>query len=106
MSNNCIFCKIVSGEIPTDFVYQSDSVVAFKDINPEAPVHVLIVPKKHTTRYDVFLGRAAHAVAQHTGVATTGYRLIINQGKDAHQEVEHLHMHFLGGKDLGAMIQS
>lgn len=102
--NDCIFCKIASKQIPTNIVWESDDVIAFDDIHPKAPVHVLIVPKKHTESYDVFLGKAAQAVAKAKGVDQSGYRLIVNQGRDAGQEVNHFHMHLLGGESLGPMV--
>ncbi|OPJ63851.1 histidine triad nucleotide-binding protein [Clostridium oryzae] len=106
----CIFCKIVKGEIPSEKVYENDSVYAFKDISPEAPVHVLIIPKKHIksineiTREDseilleVFL--AASKIAEMNGIKEDGYRLVSNCGDRAGQTVKHLHFHFLGGRDL------
>ena len=107
---DCIFCKIIGGEIPTDFVYQDDEVVAFRDISPLAPVHILIVPKKHIgaltdlTETDMpLIGRmvnVANQLAKSEGVAESGYRLAINCGKDGRQFVQHLHMHLLGGKQL------
>ena len=111
---DCIFCKIVEGEIPADVVYRNDKVTAFRDINPKAPVHVLIIPNKHfdpkndlnaedaSVMGDMLL--AAKVVAGSEGVDKTGFRLIINVGPDAGQEVDHLHLHLLGGKRLGAML--
>ena len=111
---DCIFCKIVEGEIPADVVYRNDKVTAFRDINPKAPVHVLIIPNKHidpkddlnaedaSIMGDILL--AAKAVAGSEGVDKTGFRLIINVGPDAGQEVDHLHLHLLGGKRLGPML--
>lgn len=100
--NNCIFCKIARHEIPANIVWESDDIIAFDDIAPKAPVHVLLVPKQHNKR--VFMGDAAEAVAKLKKVDASGYRLIVNQGPDAGQEVDHLHMHLLGGKPLGPMI--
>lgn len=107
---DCIFCKIVKGEIPKDFVYQDEEVVAFKNINPKAPVHILIVSKKHIPSVNeileedqVLIGKmflAVKKVAKDQGVAQSGYRVGINTGKDAGQEVFHLHIHLLAGRQL------
>ncbi|MFY9484070.1 MAG: histidine triad nucleotide-binding protein [Patescibacteria group bacterium] len=102
--SECIFCKIIRQEIPAKIVWESDEILAFDDVNPQAPVHVLIVPKQHTETYTVFLGKTAAEVAKIKGVGESGYRLIVNQGSDAGQEIAHLHMHLLGGKKLGPMI--
>lgn len=107
--SDCIFCKLANGEIPTEFLYEDDNVVAFRDANPQAPVHVLIVPKAHHDNFidDVpaetlaSMERAVKAVAEKTGVAETGFRCIMNTGSAAGQTVMHLHMHVLGGRDLG-----
>ncbi|MFQ5575126.1 MAG: histidine triad nucleotide-binding protein [Terriglobia bacterium] len=113
---DCIFCKIVAGDIETDAVYEDDEVFAFKDIDPKAPVHVLIIPKAHTSapaelgppdcRAAGQMFVAAEKIARETGVGGAGYRLIINQGDDAGQEVEHLHMHLLAGTKLGPMVSA
>jgi histidine triad (HIT) family protein len=112
--NDCIFCKIVKGEIPADIVYRNDKVTAFRDINPKAPVHVLIIPNRHidpkdeleyedvTVMADIFL--AAQAIANSEGVNESGFRLLVNVGADAGQEVDHLHVHLLGGRKLGPML--
>jgi histidine triad (HIT) family protein len=103
--DGCIFCMIASGEIPASIVYENDVVVAFKDLNPQAPVHVLVVPRTHYSGLgdDVpapvlaaLLG-AAPRVAEACGVAASGYRAIVNTGPDAGQTVPHLHLHVLGG---------
>jgi histidine triad (HIT) family protein len=109
-----IFSKIIAGEIPADIVYKDDLVTAFKDINPSAPVHVLIVPNREIeTAADVLpddepaLGRmitVARKIAETMGIAESGYRLIINCKHDGGQEVYHLHMHLVGGKRLGRML--
>lgn len=111
---DCIFCRIARGEISSQIVYQNDKVTAFRDINPKAPVHVLIVPNKHIDpkedlkhedaliMADILL--AAKEVAKLENVAKSGFRLLINAGADAGQEVDHLHMHVFGGKKLGAML--
>lgn len=112
--SSTIFTKIIEGEIPGDIIYRDDKVVAFRDINPQAPVHVLIVPIKEipsvkdaTADDEHILGRLLHVarkIAEQEGVAETGYRLIINNGPHAHQEVFHLHVHLLGGRELGPIL--
>ncbi len=104
---DCIFCKIIAGEIPGDKVYEDDKVFAFRDINPQAPVHVLIVPKKHMDNIMECDGETAAAlveairkVAEIEKVDKTGFRIISNCGKDGAQSVNHLHIHLLGGKAL------
>ncbi len=107
--SDCIFCKIANGEIPSDFVYEDDNVVAFKDLNPQAPVHVLVVPKKHYANIIdgvpaatlESMTKAAHAIALANGLDQSGFRCIMNTGADAGQTVMHLHMHVLGGAKLG-----
>ncbi len=112
--DNCIFCKIAKGEIPSDIVYQDDWVLAFKDIQPAAPVHILVIPKEHiasvneaTPENEQLLGHmyvAAALIAQANGFDESGYRLIVNTNKDAGQEVFHLHMHIMAGRPLGPML--
>lgn len=109
-----IFSKIIAKEIPAQIVYEDDRVTAFKDINPQAPTHVLIIPNKEIpTVNDVapedeaLLGHlfiVARQIAQEQGIAESGYRLIINCRDDGGQEVYHLHMHLLGGRNLGPML--
>lgn len=109
-----IFSKIIAKEIPADIVYEDELVLAFKDISPQAPVHILIVPKKEiATANDVTadderaLGRmflAAAKIASEQGIAEDGYRLMINCNEHGGQEVFHLHMHLLGGRSLGPML--
>lgn len=99
---NCIFCKIARKEVPASIVYEDDEIIAFDDINPRAPVHVLLIPKQHNK--PVFFGDAVAAVARKKKVNGSGFRLIMNRGKDAHQEVDHIHFHLLGGRNLGPMI--
>lgn len=109
-----VFSKIIAGEIPAEIVYQDDRVTAFKDINPVAPVHILIVPNKEIPTVDdalpedeALLGHlfiVAKEVARKLGIAENGYRLIVNCKADGGQEVFHLHMHLLGGKRLGPML--
>lgn len=112
---DCIFCKIANGVIPCKKVWEDENVVAFHDINPQAPVHVLIVPKKHLVTFAdlgpedastmVSMAAAARESAKALGVLESGYRLLVNNGPDAHQEVLHLHMHLFAGRELGWMIR-
>ena len=114
MANETIFSKIVRGEIPSDIVFQDDQVTAFRDINPQAPVHILIIPNKLiptvndvTPEDEKTLGHmftVARQVAEQEGIAEKGYRLLINCGQHGHQEVMHLHMHLLGGRPMGPMV--
>lgn len=109
-----IFSKIIAKEIPSDIVYEDDTILAFKDISPQAPTHILIIPKKEiptvddATEEDVtVLGRlfiVARQIAREQGIAESGYRLIINCRDDGGQEVYHLHMHLIGGHNLGPML--
>ena len=111
---DCLFCKIIKGEIPSTKVYEDEFVYAFKDINPEAPVHILVVPKKHIESVNgiekidenvigkIFL--AIKKIAKEQGIAEKGYRVVSNCGKDAGQTVMHLHFHILGGKELGEKV--
>lgn len=109
-----IFSKIIAKEIPAEIVYEDDLVLAFKDIQPQAPVHVLIIPKKEiptvndvTEEDEVTLGRlftVAAKIAKEQGVDESGYRLMVNVNKDGGQEVFHIHMHLLGGRKLGPML--
>lgn len=111
MSTDCIFCKIIGGQIPATKVYENDHVLAFHDIQPQAPVHVLVIPKQHLVsvndlhaEHSEMLGHvfaAVQHVAQATGIVETGYRTVTNTGKDAGQVVPHLHFHVMGGKSLG-----
>jgi len=114
--NNNIFAKILRGEIPCDRVYESDHALAFKDIAPQAPVHVLVIPKGPYVNMDDFSANATDAeiagffravgdVARQLGVVDKGYRTLANNGPDAHQEVPHLHVHIFAGRDLGGMIR-
>lgn len=108
---NCIFCKIVTREIPADVVYEDDEVMAFNDINPVAPVHVLITPKRHIPAVsslsesdERLVGRiilTAARLAQEKGVSTSGFRVVVNEGRNAGQSVDHLHFHLLGGRAIG-----
>ena len=107
--SDCIFCKIANGEIPSEFLFEDENVVAFRDLNPQAPVHVLVVPKAHPENFVdngpaetlASMEAAVRVVAEKCGVAETGFRCIMNTGAAAGQTVMHLHMHVLGGKPLG-----
>jgi histidine triad (HIT) family protein len=106
----CLFCKIAAGEIPSKKAYEDESVYAFYDIAPQAPVHILVIPKAHiesaqqlTREDDALLGHmfeVARKIATENGLDKTGYRLITNVGADAGQSVPHLHLHLIGGKTL------
>jgi len=108
---DCIFCKIAEGKIPAKVIWQNDELLAFHDISPQAPTHALIIPKTHianlgeaTEDTETLLGRmllAANRVASELGIEKTGYRLVINHGRDGMQTVPHLHIHLLGGRMLG-----
>jgi histidine triad (HIT) family protein len=107
---DCLFCRIVAGEIPAEIVYQDERSVAFRDINAQAPVHVLVIPREHMESLDeagqrdeATLGhilRVAARVANEQGLSETGYRTVINTGAGAGQSVFHLHLHVLGGRQL------
>lgn len=103
----CIFCKIIEGEIPNDTVMESDDFLAFRDIAPSAPVHILVIPKEHISCFQELpasmmagLGEFIQKVASAEGLDESGYRLITNNGADGGQEVGHLHFHLLGGAKL------
>ena len=106
----CLFCRIVAGDIPADIVHSSELAVAFRDLNPQAPVHVLVVPRRHIDNAGVLEAGdaeslagvlvAARRVAEAEGVAERGYRLVFNVGEDASNSVPHLHLHVLGGRRL------
>ncbi|HEY9898266.1 MAG TPA: histidine triad nucleotide-binding protein [Pantanalinema sp.] len=105
--SDCLFCKIVAGAIPAEIVYQDENAVAFRDINPQAPVHVLVIPRAHIPSLAHLSGAACHhmmeavnAVAKEQGIAESGYRVVTNVGRDAQQTVHHLHWHVLGGRAL------
>lgn len=112
--DDCLFCKIVKSEIPSTKVYEDEFVYAFKDINPEAPVHILVIPKKHIESInkiekedEELIGKiftTIKKVAKDQGIAESGYRVVSNCGKDAGQTVMHLHFHILGGKTLGEKV--
>lgn len=108
--DNCIFCKIISGEIPAAKVYEDDMVFCFKDINPVAPTHVLIIPKKHIQSLNHLeeddymliphVYKVAKEIAKEQGILESGYRIVTNCGESAGQSVFHLHFHLIGGKTL------
>ncbi len=111
-----IFAKIIRGEIPCDKVYEDEHVLAFNDINPQTPTHILVIPKGAYISYDDFsqkasdgevaaLVRAAGKIARDAGLDANGYRILANTGRDAHQEVPHFHLHIFAGKNLGRMIK-
>lgn len=110
-----IFAKILRGEIPARKVYEDDWALAFHDINPQAPVHILVIPKGAYVSWDDFSAKASEAeiagyvravgqVARDLGLVAPGYRLLANTGTDSHQEVPHLHMHLFAGRGLGPML--
>ena len=111
MAADCVFCRIVSGEIPGDFVFQDHEIVAFRDIHPVASTHILLVPRVHIGSVqdlrsgdEAFIGRMilrAKALAEQEGVAERGYRLVLNCGAYGGQIVPHLHLHLIGGRKLG-----
>ncbi len=114
MAEECIFCRIVAGELPAEIVYQDDDILAFRDIMPRAPTHVLIIPKTHITsvaeltdRQQKLAGRLvviARNLAKKEGIARKGYRLAINCGPEGGQVVPHLHLHLLGGRQMDARL--
>ena len=114
MDENCLFCKIIKGEIPSNKVYEDEEILAFKDINPVAPIHILVIPKKHIGSLahmekedEIIVGKiygVINKIAEEQGFKENGYRVIVNCGKDAGQEVMHLHFHLLAGKKFGEKI--
>lgn len=109
MAEQCLFCRIVRREIPATIVAETDDMVAFRDITPRAPVHVLVIPKQHVASLNeatdaAQLGKLsllAAEIARAEGIAESGYRTVINTGPDAGQTVFHVHLHLLGGRDMG-----
>jgi histidine triad (HIT) family protein len=107
---DCIFCKIAAGTIPANIVYQNDDVLAFRDLNPQAPTHILVIPKKHiATTNDITAGDAtlignmyltAKHIAKDEGIADSGYRTVMNCNRGAGQTVFHIHLHVLGGRPM------
>lgn len=110
MSDNCLFCKIAAGEIPSAQVYSDEHIVAFRDINPAAPQHILLIPRKHIQSVAALspqdgevMGRlmlAAKQVAEDEGLAESGYRCVLNTGRIGGQTVAHLHLHLLAGRQM------
>jgi len=108
--NSCLFCKIVTRDIPARIVYEDDDVLAFEDISPKAPVHVLLIPKEHFASLnelpegrEALMGKilsVARHIAGERGIAQTGYRIVLNTAKDSGQEVFHIHFHLLGGRKM------
>ena len=111
---DCLFCKIIKGEIPSNKVYEDEEILAFKDINPVAPIHILVIPKKHIDSLvhmekedEIIVGKiygVINKIAEEQGFKENGYRVIVNCGKDAGQEVMHLHFHLLAGAKFGDKI--
>ena len=111
---DCIFCKIIAKEIPSEIVYEDEEILAFKDIAPKAPVHIVVIPKKHIEKIteiekqdEAVIGRiysAINQIAREQGIAEDGFRVIINCGENGGQEVKHIHFHLLGGTKLGMQI--
>ncbi len=110
MSSDCLFCKIINRELPSDIVYEDEEMLAFNDISPQAPTHLLIIPKVHvatvndlTEDHSDLLGKLvlrARTLAHENGIAESGYRLVLNCNGEGGQTVYHLHMHLLGGRQL------
>ena len=112
--NDCIFCKIINGEIPSDKVYEDEEILAFRDITPQMPIHILVIPKKHITSIakleisdERLVGKiftVINTIAHDLGIDKTGFRVISNCGEDAGQTVKHLHFHILAGAKMGEKI--
>lgn len=110
----CIFCKIINKEIPSTIVYEDDEILAFKDIKPQAPVHIVVIPKKHIEKItniekqdEQLIGKiygVINKIAEQQGIAQDGFRVIINCGENGGQEVKHIHFHLLGGTKLNTKI--
>lgn len=108
---DCLFCKIAKGEIESEFIYEDERVVAFADINPQAPTHVLIIPREHIVGPDSIDGgnsdlaghmlAVAAELARDLGIDKSGYRIVFNNGRDGGQTVDHIHLHLMGGRRLG-----
>ncbi len=113
MTNDCIFCRVIRGELPSRRVWEDESTLAIHDIHPKAPVHILVLPKLHidnlsdtTERDEKVLGRllsAVRTVAEKIGIAQSGYKLVLNNGRDGGQIVPHLHIHVLGGQNVAGV---
>lgn len=112
--DDCIFCKIIKREIPSSIVYEDNEIIAFRDVNPQAPIHILVIPKKHISSLvdlkeedEMVVGRiytVINKIAEQEEIDKKGFRVIVNCGEDGGQEVKHLHFHILGGKKLGVKI--
>ncbi len=112
--DDCIFCKIINGKIPSNKVYEDDDVLAFKDINPQMPVHIIVIPKKHiksiadlTIEDEALIGKiftAINKIAKDLNISEDGFRVISNCGENAGQTVQHLHFHILGGEKMSEKI--
>lgn len=110
MANDCLFCRIAAGALPAKIVYEDDQTLAFRDIDPKAPTHVLVIPRRHIASVNELedsdadlVGRlylTAQEVAEAEGIKDSGYRLVMNNGADAGQTVDHIHLHVLGGRSL------
>jgi len=110
VEQDCIFCKIAAGEFNTKFVFENDELVAFRDIRPQAPVHILIIPRRHIDRINQLtdsnvelVGKmvlVANQLAKNENISDSGYRLVFNCGRDSGQEVEHIHLHLFGGRKM------
>ncbi len=113
---DCIFCKIINKEVPSTIVYEDEDVIAFKDIHPVTPVHILVIPKKHISSLvelkkedEAVIGKiysVINKIAKQEGILNKGFRVIVNCGEDGGQVVKHIHFHLLGGKKLGVKISS
>lgn len=113
---DCIFCKIINKEVPSTIVYEDEDVIAFKDIHPVTPVHILVIPKKHISSLvdlkeedEAIIGKiytVINKIAKQEGILDKGFRVIVNCGEDGGQVVKHIHFHLLGGKKLGVKISS
>jgi len=111
---DCIFCQIVAGKIPSEILYQDEKIIAFRDINPQAPTHLLFIPREHIpslahiTQAEsplmAHMVSIANQLAKREGVSESGYRLVINCGKEGGQLVPHLHLHLLGGRHLSGIM--
>ena len=111
---DCLFCKIIKGEVPSNNLYEDEEILAFNDINPAAPIHILVIPKKHINSLaeiekedEILIGKiygVINKIAEEKGFKENGYRVIVNCGKDAGQEVMHLHFHVLAGAKFGDKI--
>jgi len=114
MERDCVFCRILEGEIPATILHQDDKIIALRDIKPQAPTHILIIPKEHipslTELGDRQRDMVAHMIytanelARREGLAERGYRLVVNCGREGGQQVPHLHLHLLGGRELSALM--